>query len=215
MTVIAICKIEDAGYSVAIKDKICKIKNQKSGKTIGRIPQSANGLYQVDHPITIAAVQDQIDILMLHCRLGHISADAICTLTWANVVTGLHLIDPNATFTCDSCDHAKTTHKIIHKVSEASPAQSFSNEIHTDIWGPAPISTIGGCKYYVTFTDDHTHYTWLELLHSKDQAFKAYKTFGLWAQMQHWVKIKRLRSDHGGKYTSNNFTDFLKLQGTE
>ena len=38
MTVIAICKIEDTGYSVTIKDKICKIKNQKSGKTIGRIP---------------------------------------------------------------------------------------------------------------------------------------------------------------------------------
>ena len=38
MTVIAICKIEDMGYSVAIKDKICKIKNQKSSKTIGRIP---------------------------------------------------------------------------------------------------------------------------------------------------------------------------------
>ena len=38
MTVISICKIEDVGYSVAIKDKICKIKNQKSSKMIGRIP---------------------------------------------------------------------------------------------------------------------------------------------------------------------------------
>ena len=152
---------------------------------------------------------------MLHCRLSHISADAICTLTQANVVTGLHLIDPNATFTCDSCNHAKTTCKIICKVSEASPAQSFGNKIHTDIWGLAPISTIGGCKYYVTFTDNHTCYTWLELLCSKDQAFKAYKTFLSWAQMQHWVKIKCLRSDCSGEYTGNNFTDFLKSQGTE
>ena len=210
MTVIAICKIEDAGYSVTIKDKICKIKNQKSSKMIGRIPWSTNRLYWVDHLITIAAVQDQINILMLHHRLSHISANTICTLTWANVVTGLHLIDPNANFTCNSCDHAKTTLKVIRKISEASPAQSFGDKIHTDIWGLAPISTIGGCKYYVTFTDDHTCYTWLELLHSKDQAFKAYKTFASWVQTQYQVKIKHLRSDHGGEYTVNDFTDFLK-----
>ena len=144
MTVITIYKIEDTGYSVIIKDKICKIKNQKSGKTIRRIPQSTNRLYWVNHLITIATVQDQINILMPHCRLGHISADAIHTLTWANAVTGLHLIDPNATFTCNLCDHAKTTHKVIHKISEVSPAQSFGNKIHTNIWGPAPISTIRG-----------------------------------------------------------------------
>ena len=152
---------------------------------------------------------------MLHCRLSHISANAIHTLTQANAVTGLHLIDPNANFTCNSCDHAKTTHKVICKISEVSPAQSFGDEIHTDIWGPAPISTIGGRKYYVTFTDNHMCYTWLELLRSKDQAFKAYKTFVLWVQTQHQVKIKHLRSDCGGKYTSNDFTDFLKSQGTE
>ena len=58
-------------------------------------------------------------------------------------------------------------------------------------------------------------YTWLELLRSKDQAFKAYKTFVSWAQTQHRVKIKRLRSDRGGEYTGNDFTDFLKSQGTE
>src|SRR5882672_8762420 len=32
---------------------------------------------------------------------------------------------------------------------------------------------------------------------------------------EHGVRIKRLRSDHGGEYTGNEFTKFLAEQGTE
>ena len=55
----------------------------------------------------------------------------------------------------------------------------------------------------------------LELLRTKDETLDAYKTFAAWAQTQHNVKIKRLRSDRGGEYTGNNFTKYLKEQGTE
>jgi Pol polyprotein len=58
LTIIAIGKIADAGYSIHFDSeaKICKIKN-KSGKTIGKITKGANGLYWVDHLIAAAAVQ--------------------------------------------------------------------------------------------------------------------------------------------------------------
>jgi len=26
--------------------------------------------------------------------------------------------------------------------------------IHTDVWGPSPVASIGGVRYYVTFIDD-------------------------------------------------------------
>jgi len=74
---------------------------------------------------------------------------------------------------------------------------------------------LGGHWYYVTFTDDHTHYTRLEVLCTKDEAFQAYKSFAAWAQTQHGVYIKRLRSDRGGEFTSNQFTAYLQQQGTE
>jgi transposase InsO family protein len=214
LTVISIGKIASAGYSVSFEGQECKIKNKK-GKTIGRIPASTNGLYRVDHPITAAAAQEQIDILTVHQRLGHISADSIRLLTRANAVTGLQPIDFSTPFSCDSCEHAKTTRKIIRKHTTTPRAEAFGDEVHTDVWGPAPISTIGGRKYYITFTDDHTRYTWLELLRSKDEAFQAYKTFVAWAETQHGVRIKRLRSDRGGEYTGGNFSKFLNSQGTE
>jgi hypothetical protein len=54
-------------------------------------------------------------------------------------------------------------------------AQAFSEEIHSNLWGPSPVVTIGSCKYYVTFTDKYTLYMHLDLLKTKDQTFAAYK----------------------------------------
>ena len=36
-----------------------------------------------------------------------------------------------------------------------------------------------------------------------------------WAQTQHNARIKHLRSDRGGEFTSNKFTAYLEQQGTE
>ncbi len=116
---------------------------------------------------------------------------------------------------CDLCEYAKTTCKAIRKECEAPQADAFGAEVHSDIWGPSPVQTIGGRKYYITFTDDHTRYMRLQLLCTKDEAFNAYKAFATWAQTQHGVCIKWLQSDHGGEYTGDAFTHFLKEQGTE
>jgi len=75
--------------------------------------------------------------------------------------------------------------------------------------------SLGGRKYYVTFTDNHTRYTRLSLLCTNDEAFDAYKSFAGWAKTQHGMRIKRLRSDRGGEYTGKEFSNFLKEQGTE
>jgi Reverse transcriptase (RNA-dependent DNA polymerase) len=123
--------------------------------------------------------------------------------------------DSRPSFVCPSCEYVKTTCKVIKKERTVGIADAFGAEIHTDLWGPSTVQTIGGCKYYVTFTDDHTRYTKIDLLKTKDQALQAYKGFANWAQMQHGVRIKRLRLDRGGEYTGNEFTKFLQSQGTK
>lgn len=173
-------------------------------------------MYRVDHSTApSAAAQDQVDLLTVRRRLGHISADSIRLLIRANAVTGLQSIDLSSSFSCDSCEHAKTTRKVIRKHAATPQAKAFGDEIHTDVWGPAPISTLSGRKYYITFTDDHTRFTRLEILRTKDEAFQAYKTFAAWAETQHGVRIKRLRSDRGGEYTGGDFSKSLNSQGTE
>jgi hypothetical protein len=153
---------------------------------------------------------EQVDMLTLHRQLGHISPNAICSLIRNNAVTGLQLDDTGPSFVCLSCKYAKTTCKAINKERTTNIADTFRAEIHTNLWGPSSVQTIGSRKYYVMFTDDHMHYTKIDLLKMKDQALQAYKGFANWAQMQHGVCIKRLRSDRGGEYTRNEFMKFLQ-----
>jgi transposase InsO family protein len=93
--------------------------------------------------------------------------------------------------------------------------KAFGEEIHSDIWGPSPTNSLGGQRYYATFTDDHTRYMHTYILHTKDKTFAAYKLFTAWAKTQHGMSIKRFHSDCGGEFTSCDFDLFLQEQGTE
>ena len=72
-----------------------------------------------------------------------------------------------------------------------------------------------GQRYFVTFTDNATWYMTTFLLQGKDDMFEAYKTFEVWAVMQHHCHaIKVLQCDRGGKYLSNEFNQHLAKAGT-
>jgi hypothetical protein len=48
------------------------------------------------------------------------------------------------------------------------------DEVHSDLWGPAPVESINHKRYYVSFTDDHSRYTTIYFLHTKDKTFDSY-----------------------------------------
>ena len=191
----------------------------KNYKVIGDIRVSNNGIYKVLVHAGVAATLEQVDLITLHSRrLGHVSVSAIRNLIRNNIVAGLQLLDDTSPSFCESCEYAKTTRKAINKERQSATASAFGDEVHSDLWGSSPTRstpTVGGRKYYATFTDGYSRYISSELLKSKDETLNAYKTFAAWAQTQHNVKIKRLRSDRGGEYTSGDFTKFLQEQGTE
>ena len=189
LMVISISHIANAGNSVSFEGQECKIQN-KRGDVIGKIPASTNRLYKVEYEFVGTATTEQVNLLMLHKQLGHISADTIHALVLNNAVTRLQLLNPNSSFTCDSCEYTKATRKPINKERTSKPAQAFGKEIHLDLWGPSPISTIRGHKYYISFTDNYSCYTGLNLLKFKDEALGAYKAFMAWAKMQHGAQIK-------------------------
>ena len=214
LTVTSVNCITKAGYMVLFEKEACKIKDG-GGKVVGVIPANNNGLYHIKHMNTTSSTNEAVDVPMLHCRMGHIAADSIHTLVRSNAIQGISLIDNSQPLYCKSCEYAKTTRKAIKKERKGAQASAFGEEIHSDLWGPSPLQTLRGRKYYITFTDNHLHFTWTQLLQSKDEALQAYKAFVAWAQTQHGTKIKCLRSDQGGEYTGDNFSKFLKEQGTE
>ena len=76
------------------------------------------------------------------------------------------------------------------------------------------MATHKGHRYFVTFTDDATHFTTFYLMQTKDEALAAYKSFEDWALTQgHCMAIKVLHSDHGGEYLSDTFNAHLAAAG--
>ena len=216
-TIVSIGRILKAGYKLGFDEDSFIIRKKDGSSVIGRIPMSTNALFKAEH-VSVAdspISEESVDILTLHRRLGHASIDIIRTLVRTGSITGVRTIDNKLSYVCDSCEYAKTTRKPIRKERVAEQAQNFGDEVHTDVWGPSPTASLGGRRYYVTFTDDHSRYTRLEVLRTKDEAFEAYKSFAAWAKTQHGATIKRLRSDRGGEFTSNDFTAYLRQQGTE
>ena len=115
--------------------------------------------------------------------------------------------------TCDSCEYGKAHRKPIRKENEAPRVAKIGDEIHLDVWGPSPIQTIGGREYYSTYTDDHSRYSKLYLQHLKSKTFAAYEHYEAYLLCQKGVHIKKLHTDHGGEYLSNEFNNHLAKMG--
>lgn len=188
LTVVSIGSIVKAGCTVEFEDRTYKIK--RDGHTINNVPASANGLFKVNHALAAAESLGHVDILMLHHRLSHITLNTIHTLIRNKAVSSIHLIDNHSPLACDSCEYAKMTHKPIQKQHEGPQATAFGDEVHSDVWGASTPESLRGQRYYITFTEVYSCYSWIEPLWTKDKTFGAYKMFAAWAKTQHSVQIK-------------------------
>jgi hypothetical protein len=153
-TVMLISQIIRVGCVVLFKGNSCYIKDKK-GKVIRKIPHSANGLFKVECQVMAASTEEHVSILTLHHRFGHILLGAIHSLICHDVIKGVKIIDDNFT-SCNLCDYAKTTCKPIKVEHAAALATTFREEVHSDMWGPSPLNSLGGQRYYITFTDDYS-----------------------------------------------------------
>lgn len=71
---------------------------------------------------------------------------------------------------CDVCQMAKS-HQLPYNRS-TSVSQFPLELISSDVYGPTPIS-VGRHKYYVSFVDDYSKFTWVYLLKAKSDFFRS------------------------------------------
>jgi len=222
-TLISVGRLDDAGFSATFGQGKCEIRGS-DGERIGAIPKSGKGLYRVVHesvePPSLAdsanAATTRITPLEAHRRFGHIAPAAAKRLLTHGFVTGLELdlSGDDPTF-CESCVYAKSRRQTVPKVREGERAKAFGEEIHSDVWGPSPVQSLGGRRYFITFTDDYSRHSHLYLLRKKSDAFTAYKSFEAWSKLHQNAPIKVLHSDRGGEYLSDPFINHLSAAGTK
>jgi hypothetical protein len=85
--------------------------------------------------------------------------------------------------------------------------------IHSDVFGPVPVPSLGKSVYYVSFIDDFSRNTWIYFLRKKFEVFDKFKEFKALVENQTEKKIKVLRTDNGGEFCGNEFEEFCKKCG--
>ena len=217
-TLISMSAMDRAGYNFTLKSGHLIVRAPK-GEKIADVPVE-NGLYKVPmrEPVAAAATGGELSVRIddLHRRLGHVGVESCRDAVRRGMVEGVKLIDANAPATlCEPCARSKAAEKPFPKASATPRATEYGGRVHSDVWGPAPVQSIGRREYMMTFTDEHTREVSLFFLAKKSDAFAAYKQFESWVSAQRQKTVKVLRTDRGGEYMSHAFTDHLLGQGTK
>jgi transposase InsO family protein len=85
--------------------------------------------------------------------------------------------------------------------------------VHTYVWGPDQVSSLGGYHYYVTFIDDATRKSWVYCIRQKSDVFDTFKKWKALVENETRKSLKCLRSDNGGEYCSKEFDDYYSYHG--
>lgn len=106
----------------------------------------------------------------------------------------------NENFFCDACQLSKS-HSLPYSLS-LSYAKAPFEIVHIDVWGRSPLTAPSDHRYYVTFIDDYSHFTWLYPLKQNLDVHQAFTLFKQQTEIQFGRKIKCLQSDMGGEFTA-------------
>ena len=148
--------------------------------------------------------------LLWHHRIGHPSNKVLDV-----ALSSLHIFCPshsdNGLTHCRHCLSGKM-HQFLFPVSTFHASKPLEL-MHSDVWGPAPVTSTNDFQYYLLFVDEYSKFSWLYLLKHKSDVLDIFKFVKATVETQLDSKIKVLRTDNGGEYTSHAFKHFYSTQG--
>ena len=112
---------------------------------------------------------------------------------------------------CETCVLGK---KVSHSFNKSTYVANKPLEyIHSDLWGPAQVDTIGGRRYFLSIIDHYSRKVWVHLLRTKDEAFENFKNWKILVEKQSGFKVKCLRTDNGLEFCNKEFDQFCQQEG--
>ncbi|KAL5760877.1 hypothetical protein ACOSQ2_019715 [Xanthoceras sorbifolium] len=204
---ISIGQLDGEGYCTTFSG--CEWKITKGALVVAR-GKKCGTLYVTSNLENIVAVADSDGKSNLwHQRLGHMSEKGMKTLLSKGKLPDLKAVDVGL---CEDCIFGKQKKVSFAKIGKIPKAEKLEL-VHTDVWGPSPVSSLSGSLYYVTFIDDSTRKVWVYFLKKKSEVFDTFRKWKAMVENETGLKIKRLRSDNGGEYKDSRFREFCANSG--
>jgi hypothetical protein len=192
----------------------CLVQDQVSGKILAKGPKVGRLFplhFSIPSCLSFACETVNTHNEVWHKRLGHPNSVVLSHMLNSGLLGNKEHISKNLSFDCSVCKLGKS--KTLSFSSHGSRAKKCFDVVHSDVWGISPVISHARYKYFVTFIDDFSRYTWVYFLRSKSEVLSVFQTFVAYVETQFSTGIKILRSDSGGEYMSHEFHDFLHHKG--
>jgi transposase InsO family protein len=162
--------------------------------------------HEADASIVLASPAEE-KTMMWHKKLGHMSKKGLKILSDQKLLLALTKV------TLPFYEHYVTSkqHRLKFGTS-TTKSKCILDLIHSDVW-QAPVISLGGARYFVSFIDDFSRRCWVYLIRRKVDVLAVFKTFKARVELESEKKIKCLRTDNGGEYTSDEFDNFYQYEG--
>ena len=192
-------------------NRVCII-DLNTQKVVAKGPRS-KGLYVLENHEFVALFSNRQCAATeetWHHRLGHSNTRILQQLKNSKEIS---FNKSSNSPVCEPCQMGKST-RLQFFASDSRVLNPLSR-IHCDLWGPSPVVSNQGFKYYAVFIDDFSRFTWFYPLKAKSDFFSVFVAFQKLVENQFDTKIKEFQSDGGGEFTSNQMKNHLKDCGIQ
>jgi transposase InsO family protein len=206
--IVSLGQLDRSGSKVLIHHGVLRVWDPR-GHLLVRVRRSDDCLYtiklNIDRPVYLAA-RSAKPAWRWHARYGHLNFPSLRKLAQQEMVRGLPLLQ-QVTQVCDGCLLGKQRRAAFPTQSKYR-ADEHLELVHGDLCGPIEPATPAGNRYFLLLVDDMSRYMWLTLIRSKDEAANAIKHFQAHAEVESGRKLRALRTDRGGEFTSIEFGEY-------
>ncbi|GJX79243.1 zinc finger, CCHC-type containing protein [Tanacetum coccineum] len=203
----------EIGCKIVMEDDELRLYDMDN-KIFMKVTRQKNRLYKANlrigtHVCLLANLKD--DTWLWHARLGHLNFESLKSMAQKDLVHGIPTIK-HTTQVCDVCLIGKHSRAPFPKKAKARSTSPL-DLVYGDLCGPITPPTPSGKKYIFLLVDDYSRYMWVYFLTTKDQAFDTFKEYKKSTENELRTTLKMLRTDRGGEFTSNEFTQYCKENG--
>jgi len=151
-----------------------------------------------------------------HARLGHPSSNTLKTIM-KDQSYGVRFEDSGQRKLeqwCEACASGKST-KTPFSASRSTRATYPLEQVFSDICGPINPQTLRGFRYFISFRDDFTHFTWVFLLKKKSEATQVFTDWIATVNKTRGRRIRMLITDQGGEYKNQAMANLCRQNGIQ
>ncbi|KAF8789255.1 Retrovirus-related Pol polyprotein like [Argiope bruennichi] len=114
---------------------------------------------------------------------------------------------------CIACNLGKATRTSLKNIVYKRVTKSVLEKVHMDLWGPAPVNSLGGSKYFLSIIDDFSRKVDAFTLKNKNKVFTVFREYLSRVERELGLKLKSVRTDNGMEFCHKEFEKFLRELG--